>query len=114
VKTHWYFSFHRTVNFLKFYGERHVWEAVLNETYDDAKPFLPNDIREAIDRFANDLLNNIRHKATKLIAQVEEGFAAYPDSRDFGRNVVSKHDGFANKQKPISYANSVSKARRCV
>lgn len=73
VKTHWYFSKHHSLSFLKFAGERHVWEAILKETLDDVKPFLPEEIRAAIDKFSTDLLAKISESADRLISTLTMG-----------------------------------------
>lgn len=88
IKTNWYFTFHHSTTFLRFYGERHVWEAIMNDTYDDIRGLLPEDTRNAIDNFAAELLIRMRTTAERLIGLVEEGLVLHPVRLAFKQNVV--------------------------
>jgi len=91
IKTTWYFSIHRSLQFLKHNGERHVWEAILRDTYDDVKAFLPPEYRQAIDKFAADLLSTLRESAENLIEQIRAGRkAAQGDKNVFAKNTLAK------------------------
>jgi len=97
IKTKWYFTVHRSTQFLKFYGERHIWEAILKDTYDDVKAFLPSQFREAIDNFSRDLLAALHENAAKLIAEIRE-IRKTCSQTDFGKLVIAKcHDGIKRK-----------------
>src|SRR5688500_481633 len=57
IKTHWYFQINKSLDLLRRAGEKHKWEAVLNEKYDDLKGHLHELERRAMDEFSKDLWN---------------------------------------------------------
>jgi hypothetical protein len=98
VKTNWYFTKHHSLSFLKFAGERHVWEAILKETLDDVKPFLPDEIRNAIDRFSSDLLAEISKSADRMIQAVVDAInVSKMDRKTFVSSVANKHPAGAER-----------------
>lgn len=93
VKTNWYFTKHRSLSFLKFAGERHVWEAILRETLDDVKPFLPDEIRVAIERFSTDLLAKIRESAERILETVRNSRVCSMERKQFVEQIANKAVG---------------------
>ena len=97
IKTSWYFTFHRSTQFMKYYGEKHVWESILNGTFDDVKAWLPTIVRDAINRFAAELMMRAENAAKELLKQGEDGFKAFPLRADFNTNVIAKTPETARK-----------------
>lgn len=70
IKTHWYFGKNHALDKLKNPNERHRWEAILGEVYDDVRGFLREDEREATDKFARELFQQIDLSARRLLEEV--------------------------------------------
>jgi len=90
IKTLWYFRIHRSTQFMKYYGEKHVWEAILGGTFDDVKAWLPAPVRDAISNFAAELMRRAEHTAREALDMATKGFAEHPQRTDFNANVIAK------------------------
>lgn len=90
IKTSWYFQLHRSTQFMKYYGEKHVWEAILRGTFDDVKSWLPNSVREAIDNFAAELMRRAEQTAREAFTIANQGFKAHPLRADFNTHIITK------------------------
>lgn len=88
IKTLWYFQIHRSTQFVKYYGEKHVWEAILSGTIDDVKAWLPSTVRDAINAFASELTRRAEDCASRLEKSVSDSFKSYPSRSDFNKNVI--------------------------
>jgi RNA ligase len=88
IKTSWYFTFHRSTQFLKYYGERHVWESILNGTFDDIKAWLPGPVRDAINRFASELMSRAEAISKTLLATASEGFQSNPERSAYNAQII--------------------------
>lgn len=88
IKTSWYFQLHHSTQFMKYYGEKHVWEAVLNGTIDDVKAWLPTTVRDAINAFASELTRRAEEAAARLYSLSSEGYKKYPLRADFNQHVI--------------------------
>jgi hypothetical protein len=87
IKTHWYFKLNKSIDLLRragilisectvinsnHKGEKHKWECVLNEKYDDMRGYLLEKEQQAMDEFMKDLLQGINNTAQVLVQQVNE------------------------------------------
>lgn len=88
IKTLWYFKIHRSTQFVKYYGEKHVWEAILGGTIDDVKAWLPSTVRDAINAFASELTRRAEACAARLETLASDGFKAHPKRSDFNTHVI--------------------------
>jgi RNA ligase len=89
IKTAWYFQLHRSTQFLKYYGEKHIWEAILKGTVDDVKAWLPVPVRDAINAFATEMTTRAEVCAKKLTKLAKDGFAIHSTRAAFNANIVA-------------------------
>lgn len=72
TKTHWYFRYNKLLD--KFYRntERIRWQLVLENTYDDLKPFLPPRDRRIMDDFIADMMGALKSTCNNLWDRVQQ------------------------------------------
>lgn len=85
IKTHWYFEKNHALDKLKNPNERHRWETILGDTYDDIRGFLRPDEKEVTDAFATDLIQQIDLTSQKLLDSITEA------KKKFNRKEFSAH-----------------------
>eukprot|EP01130_Rhizamoeba_saxonica_P013456 TRINITY_DN5745_c0_g1_i1.p1 TRINITY_DN5745_c0_g1~~TRINITY_DN5745_c0_g1_i1.p1 ORF type:complete len:279 (-),score=63.10 TRINITY_DN5745_c0_g1_i1:24-860(-) len=75
LKTHWYHTLgpnlHR-FNMSKHNNEKYIMKSILNNDYDDIKPYIPDDKREYLDRFADDIVENAESLGSSINNEVEQ------------------------------------------
>ena len=74
IKTQWYHDLNRGLHTLtktKNDNEKYVWSIILDSSYDDMKAFVSQTERERLDRFAKDLIENIRRESEAILKVVE-------------------------------------------
>lgn len=64
IKGEWYCNIHRTFDNLRF--EKDVIRLVLSDSLDDAKPFMVESLRKAVDAFGSDIMKVLRAKASEI------------------------------------------------
>jgi len=97
IKTAWYFQLHRSTQFLKYYGEKHIWEAILSGTIDDVKAWLPVPVRDAINAFASELTARAEASSKKITKIANDGYLAHPLRGDFHSHVTEPQKEAATK-----------------
>jgi T4 RnlA family RNA ligase len=110
IKTQWYFSLNKSLDLLKHRSERHLWQSILEEKFDDVKgkwhdmfralnrlihfaAYLPDDLREIMVQFAEDLTANIEKTARRMLETVETARKTHTTKKDMAR--------FVSQQPPI-------------
>jgi RNA ligase len=93
IKTQWYFSLNKSLDLLKHRSERHLWQSILEEKFDDVKAYLPDDLREIMVQFAEDLTANIEKTARRILETVETARKTHTTKKDMAR--------FVSQQPPI-------------
>ena len=96
IKTEWYFTLNKGLLQNLFTTERDLWLAVLDNKHDDFRSIMRAEQRDQLDKFATDLVNAICTKAAEITTMVDEIKSAYPERKDFAREVTARKIPFKN------------------
>lgn len=91
VKNLWYCQLHKTKELLNF--EKDVVGLVLRNTHDDAKSFMDQDNIDRLDKFADDLISNIKSTASELewiVIEIRDNVGE--SQKKFAAGVMSNHN----------------------
>jgi RNA ligase len=86
-----YCLLHKTLDACRF--EKDVIRLIIDEKIDDTKAFLPDDLKNAIDRFSTDIYKNTLHLADKIYWQAQAAYDNLNGSKKrFALEVVNADD----------------------
>ncbi len=89
IKTNWYFEVNHALDHLKNEkNERHKWEAILREQYDDLRIHLTPTMQDAMDKFATALINQLTVTAKRCLAKVKEMKQQKMDRKEFSTKIA--------------------------
>lgn len=89
VKGAWYSHLHKTLDHLRY--EKDVIRLILDENLDDAKPFLPEDLVTASDKFAKEIHQGVRKTASDFYWEVQADYDNFNGGRKrFADRVMSE------------------------
>lgn len=95
IKTAWYCELNKTLDLISrsrsLHGsEMNVWKVILEEKYDDLRTWLAEEDRQAMDRFAQDLLKEVGLIPKRLQETVLDAKRCGMDKRKFASFVAAQ------------------------
>lgn len=90
IKGEWYCQLHRTMEHIQH--EKDLIRLILDEKLDDAKPFLPIDLVEKLDKFGNSLFLNVKQFSETFAWECIEDFDASSSKKQYAARVISKSE----------------------
>jgi RNA ligase len=128
IKTHWYFQLNKALDLVKNpKNERHRWECILEEKYDDLRGFLKEDDRQAMDDFARAIAANIEASAKSILDLVvnyrrnhqRKEFAGFVNSHKKAEkgimfSVYGMLDDWEKKNIPFNEQNALQETKKMI
>ncbi len=86
IKGEWYCRIHNTKEIFVF--EKNVWELILNNAVDDAKPFMSDHDRLIMEAFSNEFDERVKVKAQQIANFVDESRKKNNDKKRFATEAI--------------------------